>query len=119
LKDVLKPEPPCFEEKGDKGTMMQNDFPILVTDKGGHLDSVDLVAPADFLLVAGPMRPDQGATNAVLHVLGKPHIILNRLSLDPGLKVTGCGQVVDIQPDGRRTNYRWFDDDDPLEPSAQ
>lgn len=87
-------------------------IPIAVTARGGHLNTVDgdIVA-----LVAGAVRRAVGTEKATLDVFGLSSIVINRGGIDPGLRITGAGQIADIGNGGKLSNRRWFDDDDPLE----
>ena len=85
--------------------------PILVTERGGRLDTVDGDITA---YVTNAVRRAPGVDAATLHVFGLSSIVLERRLLDPGLTVSGSGQVAEFLPNGRFRNRRWFDDDDPL-----
>ena len=85
--------------------------PILVTARGGFLDTADGEIHA---FVTNSVRLASGAESATLDVFGFSSIILDRNRLDPELSVTGCGSVADFLPDGRVRNRRWFDPEEPL-----
>ena len=85
--------------------------PILVTERGGRLDTVDGDITA---YVTNAVRRAPGVDAATLRVFGLSSIVLERRLLDPGLTVSGSGQVAEFLPSGRFRNRRWFDDDDPL-----
>jgi hypothetical protein len=87
------------------------DFPIAVTERGGKLDVAEGEITA---LVAGAVRRATGVEEATLDVFGFSAIVLNRATLDPGLRITGAGQIADIGKNGSVRNRRWFDRDDPL-----
>jgi hypothetical protein len=84
---------------------------IAVTAKGGELNTADGVIS---VFVAGPVACDENADGATLNIIGFSGIILNRDSLDPRLKITGCGQIAELGADGRIIRRRWFDYDNPL-----
>ena len=84
---------------------------IAVTDKGGELNTADGEIS---VFVAGPVACDENAEGATLKIFGFSEIILNRDSLDPRLKITGCGQIAELGANGRIIRRRWFDYDNPL-----
>ena len=85
--------------------------PISVTERGGHLDTADGEITA---LLSGPVRRADGVDKATLKVFGFSSIIIDRAGLDPGLRITGAGQIADIGFGGALRNRRWFDDENPL-----
>ena len=85
--------------------------PISVTERGGHLDTADGEITA---LLSGPVRRADGVDKATLKVFGFSSIIIDRAELDPGLRITGAGQIADIGFGGALRNRRWFDDENPL-----
>ena len=85
--------------------------PILVTERGGRLDTVDGDITA---YVTNAIRRAPGVDAATLHVFGLSSIVLERRLLDSGLTVAGCGQVAEFLPDGRFRNRRWFEPGNPL-----
>ncbi len=85
--------------------------PILVTERGGRLDTVDGDITA---YVTNAIRRAPGVDAATLHVFGLSSIVLERRLLDSGLTVAGCGQVAEFLPDGRVRNRRWFEPGNPL-----
>lgn len=87
-------------------------FPILVTDNGGGIESLDEYAKqAREFRIWGGVRPAAGADSPTLHVFGFTDIVLDLDGIDPGVKVTGCGKVADSR---RHGDIRWFDDENPL-----
>ena len=84
---------------------------IAVTAKGGELNTADGVIS---VFVAGPVACDENTDGATLNIIGFSGIILNRDSLDPRLKIKGCGQIAELGADGRIIRRRWFDYDNPL-----
>jgi hypothetical protein len=87
------------------------DIPIVVTARGGRLESADGKINA---LVAGRIACEDGADHATLSVFGLSSITLNRSSIDPRLSIAGMGRVADIGLDGSVRGVRWFEPDNPL-----
>lgn len=87
------------------------DMPISITERGGHLDTAEGEITA---IIPGPVRRAEGVDKAKLSVFGFSSIIISRNGLDPSLQITGAGQIADIGVDGKVSNRRWFDDDNPL-----
>jgi len=85
--------------------------PIAVTENGGHLDHADDA----FATLVGPIGLAPGSASGVLDVFGLTEIEIDRRALvDSRLSITGCGKIVDVQPNGRVRNRRWFEPDNPF-----
>lgn len=85
--------------------------PIAVTENGGYLDHGDDA----FATLVGPIGLAPGSASGVLDVFGLTEIEIDRRALvDSRLSITGCGKIVDVQPNGRVRNRRWFEPDNPF-----
>jgi len=100
--------PRLAEPKGRRYVL----FPILLTDNGGGIESLDVYAKqAQEFRIAGGIMPATGADSPTLHVFGFSDIVLDLDGLDPRVKVTGCGKAVGSR---QRGGVRWFDSENPL-----